>query len=128
MSGYDCEPFTYQEVEFDCKNTEWKYTSSDTYDFIPENYGEYGCDLDCNVCGEGAIMELPDESFEIPLWGEIQCGESQSLASYGMLTSNGCSAMQLLTADKCGCILPGNEQETVASNPTAKNGNLRKLQ
>jgi hypothetical protein len=48
-------------------------------------------------------MTLPDEFFEIPLFGRIQCKDSQSRAPVGFLNEESCAAMQRLAVDKCGC-------------------------
>jgi hypothetical protein len=50
-------------------------------------------------------MTLPDEYFEIPFFGKINCNNSQTRASLGYLTADGCAAIQQLALDPCGCAL-----------------------
>jgi hypothetical protein len=48
-------------------------------------------------------MTLPDEYFDIPFFGKIKCNNSQTRASAGYLTADGCAAIQQLAVDQCGC-------------------------
>ena len=111
-----CSNFTVQCYEYDCTSTDWNRTGSScnrTYGYT--FYGNTdGCDKDCNVCGNDATMTLPDEYFEIPFYGRIQCSRSQQRASNGALSTNGCAAVQLLAFDPCGCV--GIEGDSASSS------------
>jgi hypothetical protein len=106
---YNCTNITIQCNVFDCTNTDWNRAGStcDPYEYGNSFFSfSYGCDTDCNVCGaagENAEMTLPDAMLEIPFYGKIQCNQSQTRASNGALTTDGCTVMQQLAFEPCGC-------------------------
>ena len=65
----ECTDETFYCYLFDCTNTDGGHEGSDCFgngDLIASVYRySYGCVEDCNICGSGGVLTLPNSTFEI---------------------------------------------------------------
>ena len=72
---------------------------------------------DCNVCGPGGNVTLPDEILELPTLNNITCLEAQTAGAMGEVPQNTCQFLQLFVFDNnlCGC---QNRAVNITAPPT----------